>query len=156
MKLPKVAQKFLFNAGLPNSAAPGLKFVSHGKGGLSKITELFREYPVGEELIYMGITGEGDLVCVLEGSGMVISLDHEDGKRIQFINSSIPQLAECLLVYSEFGKQVRIANGQMAFVKRNAPSELLDTLINDFQSIDKDVFNGDSFWTEELSWFTDK
>ena len=48
----------------------------------------------------IGSDGAGNPVCVEQRSCAVWLLDHEDwfGPR-QFVNSSIPQLAECLLAY---------------------------------------------------------
>ena len=48
----------------------------------------------------IGSDGSGNPICVEEGSGAVWLLDHEDWFRTrQFVNTSVPRLAECLLAY---------------------------------------------------------
>src|SRR4029453_11444239 len=46
----------------------------------------------------LGTDGAGNPICIEEDSGAIWLLDHEDRFRTrQFVNSGIPQLAECLL-----------------------------------------------------------
>jgi hypothetical protein len=48
----------------------------------------------------IGSDGAGNPVCVEQGTGTVVPLDHENGFRTpHFVNSSVRQLAECLLAY---------------------------------------------------------
>jgi SUKH-4 immunity protein len=48
----------------------------------------------------IGADGAGNPICVEQGSGAVVLLDHEDWFHSrQFVNSSVGQLAECLLAY---------------------------------------------------------
>jgi hypothetical protein len=48
----------------------------------------------------IGSDGAGNPICVEQGVGAVVMLDHEDWFRTrQFVNSSVGQLAECLLAY---------------------------------------------------------
>jgi hypothetical protein len=48
----------------------------------------------------IGSDGAGNPLCVEEPTGAVWLLDHEDRFRTrQFVNSGVPQLAECLLAY---------------------------------------------------------
>jgi hypothetical protein len=48
----------------------------------------------------IGSDGAGNPICVEQSTGTVIMLEHEDWFRtLQFVNSSIRQLAECLLAY---------------------------------------------------------
>jgi SUKH-4 immunity protein len=48
----------------------------------------------------IGSDGAGNPICIEQGAGAVVLLDHEDWFRSrQFVNSSVRQLAECLLAY---------------------------------------------------------
>jgi hypothetical protein len=48
----------------------------------------------------IGFDGAGNPICIEQGTGAVVLVDHEDWFRPhQFINSSVRQLAECLLAY---------------------------------------------------------
>ena len=48
----------------------------------------------------IGSDGAGNPICVEQGTGAVVLLDHEDRFLTrQFVNSGVSQLAECLLAY---------------------------------------------------------
>jgi hypothetical protein len=64
----------------------------------------------------IGSDGAGNPICVEQGTGAVVLLDHEDWFRTrQFVNSSVRQLAECLLAYmgDQDPDQFRLAVAQM-------------------------------------------
>lgn len=91
---------------LPDSAAPYLTFDRAAKP--SPVWAVFgipsRWPPADRERLapyrVIGADGAGNPVCVEEGTGAVVLLDHEDRFHTrQFINSSVRQLAECLLAY---------------------------------------------------------
>jgi hypothetical protein len=91
---------------LPESAAPCLNFeeatppipIWDAFGSPSDWSQTDRERLAPYRMI--GFDGAGNPICVDQGSGAVVLLDHEDRFRtLQFMNSSVPQLAECLLAY---------------------------------------------------------
>jgi len=91
---------------LPPTAAPCLTFdhavqpvpVWQVFGGPSDWSVSDRERLAPYRVI--GSDGAGNPLCVEQGSGAVILLDHEDRFRTrQFVNSGVGQLAECLLAY---------------------------------------------------------
>jgi hypothetical protein len=48
----------------------------------------------------IGSDGCGNPICLVQATGSVVLLDHEDRFRtVRFVNSSIRQLGECLLAY---------------------------------------------------------
>jgi hypothetical protein len=48
----------------------------------------------------IGADGAGNPICLEQSTGTVVLLDHEDHFRTrQFVNSSVRQLAECLLAF---------------------------------------------------------
>lgn len=151
--LPKEAKDFLIESGLPESAPPYLNFESPANGGATKLTEKFSLNSYKEKYIYLGFTGAGDSICVNEESGEVISLDHENEKDDMFVNSSIPQLAECLLEYSEFVKKIKDINGRRAFLERNATEELIGWITNRIEEIDAQALSDGCFWREELDYY---
>lgn len=69
------------------------------------------------------------------------------------MNSSIPQLAEILLNYSEFIEKIKVINGRRAFIERNAPQELIEWITNRIEQIDPKSLNEGNFWREELNLF---
>ena len=91
---------------LPDSAAPFLSF--ERAGGPAPIWEVFdipsQWSPAEPERLaayrMIGSDGAGNPICTEQDSGVVCLLDHEDRFRTrQFVNSSVRQLAECLLAY---------------------------------------------------------
>lgn len=113
-RLPESARRFLREAGLPESAAPCLTLEEVGKG-LPKLWEVFSPQPEWkteekapvEPYLMLGSDGSGSPICIDERDGTIVLLDHEllfDAnrllKRIMFMNTSLPQFAECLLEYN--------------------------------------------------------
>src|SRR6188508_743519 len=91
---------------LPSEAAPCLTF--DRTTGPLPLWEVFgprtswsaedRERLVNYRVI--GSDGAGNPICLTSDVNEVWLLDHEDGFRTrQFINTGVPQLAECLLAY---------------------------------------------------------
>ena len=153
LKLNEDAKEFLIKAGLPDSAAPFLNFVSSAKGGAVRFNEKDK---VGEEFskyIYLGFTGNGDPICVIEETGRMVYLDHEDNYSERHINSSIHQFAESILEYAEFVKKIKQVNGRKAFLDRKAPSDLLEWISLKLQDIDSKSLNEKCFWKEELDYY---
>jgi|ERR1043166_984069 hypothetical protein len=119
-RLPESARQFLAEAGLPKSCAPCLTFEEVGKG-LPRIWELYsptewnaeEKRPV-EHYLMIGGDGCGSPVCVDERDGRVVVVDHELfsdperlAARIQLVNSSIPLLAEALLIVNALPMRMR-------------------------------------------------
>jgi hypothetical protein len=106
--LEVIASKMVVIGGevLPASAAPCLDFTSTARP--QRIYECFgsasdwseSERVRLENFLVIGGDGAGNPICLEEPGGTVVLLDHEDRFHTrQFVNSSIPQLAECLLAY---------------------------------------------------------
>jgi hypothetical protein len=114
--LPSQAKRFLVEAGLPKSAAPYLSFEDLAKG-LPRIWQVYGtttpQFWKDEDrqrlrsFCIVGSDGAGNPICLDErDSGRVVVLDHEDNFRtITFMNSGVPELAECLLAFREAGNQ---------------------------------------------------
>ncbi len=91
---------------LPSSAAPCGSFEAAAKP--AHIHDVFgnpADWTVSEQeyftqFLVIGSDGAGNPFCVSTQSGIVYLFDHEDRfKTQQFVNSSVEQLAECLLEY---------------------------------------------------------
>jgi hypothetical protein len=91
---------------LPSSAAPCVDFSQASApspvydvfGGPSDWTESDRRRL--ESFLMIGSDGAGNPICIEAGSGQIWLLDHEDRFQTRtFVNSSVSQLAECLLAY---------------------------------------------------------
>jgi hypothetical protein len=91
---------------LPDAAAPFLTFDRASRP--APIWEVFgvRAQWSGAERERLspyrtiGSDGAGNPICIEQGTGSVVLLDHEDRFRTrQFVNSGVRQLAECLLAF---------------------------------------------------------
>jgi hypothetical protein len=93
---------------LPSDAAPYLTF-----DRASRPLPIWEVYAPADETYWLpadrerlgpyrmiGSDGAGNPICVEQGTGTVVLLNHEDKFRTrQFVNSSVAQLAECLLAF---------------------------------------------------------
>ncbi|HYF03743.1 MAG TPA: hypothetical protein VEC36_10235, partial [Patescibacteria group bacterium] len=87
-----------------------------------------------ENYSWFGDNGSGDTICIDHNNNdIIVMLDHEYGfVPIFFINSSIAQFAECLLVYETFLSEV---------VKEDGEEEVEATLIDldKIQGLEKEL-----------------
>lgn len=152
--LSEETRNFLLQAGFPESAPPFLTFESSAEGGGARVTQyndlLDEAY---ERYIYLGFTGSGSPVCIDESNGEVVFIDGDNENARVFMNSSIPQLAESLLVYVEFINKVNTINGRGAFLDKNAPKESLDWVCDRLLQVDQACLIEVGFWEEELAGF---
>lgn len=154
VKLSSDSKAFLIKAGLPGDAAPFLCFGPPQKGVLPRLSsewnlpDTYRRYRV------IGSEGSGDDICIdEEGQGKVVHLNHDDNFREVFINTSIPQLAESLLICRTFGEKVRKQRGEGAWLKGNASPELISWYHNELTRIDPDALQEGCFWWYDLENF---
>jgi len=108
--LPKETISFLVEAGLPRSCAPFVGFEELASG-LRRIWEVYSPgqwkdttKEILAPFVVIGMDGSGSPICLTEPDGRVVIPDHElfnHPKRCRrdavFMNTSVPQLAECLL-----------------------------------------------------------
>ncbi len=141
LEVDEEVKSFLMEGGLPDEA-PLLNFETELP--LYAIEEDLSDYK------YIGFTSWGDPICLYEGDGSVVYLDHENDYEYEtFINSSIPQLAETLLVYSQMIQEARKENGEDAILNNNIPERLKHWLLEELKRIDPPAVEG-GFWQAEL------
>jgi hypothetical protein len=104
--LPLATREFLLEVGLPRRAAPAFEF-AFPDGRLPLVSEL-PDAPAGlerEELQRYRLIGStpSTLICLDLAAGarvvQIVAADDAGEAAIQFVNSSLPQLAECLVAY---------------------------------------------------------
>lgn len=149
LQVPMECKEFLIEVGLPEAAVPFLTFESSDDGGLLTLRE---KYDIDKDYIYIGFTGEGDIIAIEDKSGVIIVINHETDENV-YMNSSIGQLLESLFEYSEFVKRIKNANGRQAFLNRECSKEELEVIKNKLNSIDNNSIQNDSFWWNEISLF---
>jgi hypothetical protein len=131
------SRHLLTESGLPRSAAPCLSFDDTAQ--LPRIWEVFASGQWDNQQKarlfqhrVLGSDGAGNPICVDETTGEVWLLDHEDWFRTrQFFNTTVAQLAECLLIY-------RGVSG-------------VDVLGQAIQRVDAPALSDGSFWWHEVA-----
>ncbi|MFC7677831.1 SUKH-4 family immunity protein [Paenibacillus sp. GCM10028914] len=152
--LSQESKYFLIKAGLPESASPFLTFESSLNGGGVKLTEKYDDAnPLYSKYIYVGFTGNGHPICIDELNDEVIYIDYDNENEEVFINSSITQFTESLLVYVDFIEKIKAENGRRAFLERKATNASIEWVANRLEEIDADSLTQGAFWKEELNNF---
>lgn len=77
-------------------------------------------------------------------------LNYDQSDKTVFINSSIHQFAECLLLYVEMINKVNEVNGGDAYIDNDIPVSILAGLKNQFHRVDPKCIQPNHFWYEEL------
>lgn len=95
-------KRILREVGFPEDAAPFLSFDQKDDVALKPPSSI--DPNLGDEFNcykVLGINGSGDFVCIEDGTGNIVYLNHDwDMKRI-FINSSLGKFSECLCLMAE-------------------------------------------------------
>ena len=98
VRLSEPDRELLTQVGLPETAAPFLSFGRYVDFlDLSRSDE--RIGPLVEGLVQIGSDGAGNPICLEAATGDVVLVDHDHEFGRQFVNSSVLQLAESLVVY---------------------------------------------------------
>ena len=71
-----------------------------------------------DKFIYFGFTGSGNPICIDESKSQLVYIDYDNENKVVLINSTIEKFAESLLVYVEFIKEVKVANGRKAYIEK--------------------------------------
>ncbi|QHT65996.1 hypothetical protein GXP67_04580 [Rhodocytophaga rosea] len=140
-QLNKLTFDFLVNIGLPNECAPFLSFfedsdeiykgifkLSDVYGFLKDIQEENSNYSF-DQYIIIGSDVSGNPIAINTKKDCIIEwLDHEDLFSAQFMNSSIQQMGECIVVYKKFVESVILENGESAILDSNFDDVHFDEL----------------------------
>jgi hypothetical protein len=149
---------FLSIIGLPISAAPFLDF-AHIKE-YRELQSIYMNYNTGEfehkQLLSVGADGAGDPICIdLKNDCRIVALNHEEGFKPSFMNSSVMELFQFLTIYKAFVKEVILTNGEDAFLDSNFTDEQYEDLKNTMEELDRKALVRDAFWTQELELLLD-
>ena len=149
LKINELNKKFFSVAGLPETPAPYLEFIS-SKGLLFNLPtklsmpEQFRDY------WYLGTTAAGEIVSLIDGTGHIVAIDAQNNNKETYINSSIINFAEFLYEFSEMILKAIEINGDDAFIDNNIPEQLLLDTIKNLKTIDEAAMKDSTFWYNEF------
>lgn len=147
LKHPKLLDETryaLVEYGLPDSSRLGLNFYNYEGKSIPTVSEYFNLGPSWstedkvalDNNLVIGFNGSGDPVCIdLANNNELVFLNHDNDFQPNFINTSIQQFLECLLLLEE----VRRMNNKPDF----------EEVLNQFIMIDSEcVWEGDSWYSE--------
>ncbi|MBW3540219.1 MAG: SUKH-4 family immunity protein [Planctomycetes bacterium] len=150
LNISSESKAFLNDAGLPESAAPFLEFPALEAGPLPTAAEQWGLSAEFERYREIGFDGSGDPICIDESAdGAVVCLNHDNNFQRGFMNSSVPQLAECLLAYRQLIRETQKRNGDEAFFNGDIPDDLKQWFHDELARIDKAALGDDCFWAHE-------
>jgi hypothetical protein len=147
------SRRFLAEAGLPAHAAPCLRFDGFAEG-LKPVYEVYGgPADSGEDererlkpYLLLGHDVGGDAICVdIANQGRIVWLEHEGLRLLQFVNSSIPQLAECLLLYAEMIQAYEEEYGSDADLD-DLPPALVQQTAERLRAVDRRAMDDGCFW----------
>jgi hypothetical protein len=156
--LPPEESDWLATVGLPTWAAPSLDFGENSERHLPTVGEFFGGapgVPVGERYHVIGTNGSGDPVAIdLAANGAIVYLNHDKRYERVFINSSVRQLATSLAAFAKMIAAAQQANGSRAYIDRNVPPALVESLHDEISSADAAALERGTMWASELDWVT--
>jgi hypothetical protein len=149
---------FLTIAGLPVYSDPNLSFAKDTDDivyGINKLTEQFdfeEDKEKYDKYIVIGSCRDGDAIAIdTNDNDKIVELDHEDLFSSKYFNSSINALANFLILYRDFEKEVLFDKDQTDnFQSFNFTDEQFENLKQKMLAVDKDAVTEDGFWKDEL------
>ena len=155
-ELNKESVNFLSESGLPTSAAPFLSFVGNAQvnkqySTINFLTDRFNFLEAEfRKYIVIGFYGHGDIIAINTANNFMIEwLDHENYFSPRFMNSSVSQLANCVLCYRDFVKAVNKGKTAGKNMRTTFTETQFDTLHDILESIDEKAVR-EGFWKQEL------
>ena len=153
-RLLKFTSDFLVNCGLPENCAPGLSFDHYKDTTIPTPNEVFNIY-IDElkDYLMIGSNGSGDPVCIdLNNNNEIVYLNHDNDFERVYMNSSIHQLAECIIRYRDFHASLDPRFENNTFIKRKFSDEEFSKVCNDFKAIDDKCLEENNCWKAELDY----
>ena len=156
--LQKATLDFLTIAVLPAYCEPNLSFANDTDDivyGINKLTEQFDfedDKEKYDKYVVFGSCRDGDAIAIdTNDNDKIVELDHEDSFTSKYFNSSINTLADFLILYRDFEKEVLGDKDQTDnFQSFNFTDEQFENLKQKMLAVDKDAITKDGFWKDEL------
>lgn len=167
VSLGKPSKTFLSEVGLPLDATPYFSFDRRMYyEGLRSVKEAYELKNDDFKHHYLIGSIDGGDICInsdandriyIISSGYIydvenrvdISYYHPDHIPVMFVNSSVAQLAHCLLVYRTFINDIRSSKDQQSYLEVEPSEEELAGLRNRLLKVDKHCLTEKSFWWGE-------
>lgn len=142
-------KQFLSIGGLPETPPPYLEFTS-SQSSFKPITSVFDMPEEYQKYWLLGSTGSGDPICIVENKESIVFLNNGDDYKEVFINSSLNQFAECILLFSQMIDKAIEINGEDAFIDNDIPESLINWLKEQLERVDSNCIKEGCFWDIEI------
>lgn len=154
----KATFNFLNIAGLPIYCEPNLSFANNTDDivyGINKLTEQYdfeESRPIFDKYVVIGSCRDGDAIAIdTEDNNKVVKLDHEDSFSSMYFNSSVEALADFIIFYRDFEREVlKDKDPGDNFQCFNFTNEQFERLKSSMYSVDSKALTERGFWKEEL------
>ena len=158
LNLQQSTVDFLTVAGLPAYSEPNLSFANDTDDivyGINKLTEQFDfedDKEKYDKYIVIGSCRDGDAIAIdTNDNDKIVELDHDDLFSSKYFNISINTLANFLILYRDFEKEVLLDKDQNDnFQSFNFTDLQFENLKRKMIEFDKDAITQNGFWKDEL------
>jgi len=161
-RLSQASSRFLVETGMPD--AGGLSF-GHLAEGLRKVYDVYGPNDVSywndsdrERLasyLMFGSDEGGNPVCLdLANQERVVLLNHERRFDVAyFVNSSVSQLAECILIFQETVETYQFSAGKDGeLYEGNVPASLVEQALRDMGRRDPSAVGENCYWSAAMEY----
>lgn len=150
LQYPKLLDKTryaLVHYGLPDNCSPYLNFFDYQNKPIPTLSEYFKLGPSWsnedraalDDYLLIGFNGSGDPICIdLANNNRLVYLNHDSDFQPIFINSSVQQFLECLLLIEE--------------VRELDNKEDIERLMDQFRLIDSACVAKGELWYSEVNY----
>lgn len=159
-RLSQSCSLFLFEVGMPE--ASGLRFDPLA-GSLEKVYEVYGSADYWkdadrkrlDDFLVIGSNQGGDPLCLDRvNHERIVLLDHERNFAVaEFVNSSVLQLAECILIFQEMVEKFQNEHGEEAeLYEGNVPILLVEQTLSRIGSIDSSAIGQSCYWPTAMDY----
>lgn len=139
-------KEFLYLSGLPSNCAPFIGFGDSGNPKLEKLADVWDLDSSFVNLFIIGSDGSGDPICVENRSGKILTFNHDEDFEEIFMNSSLHQLAEFLLLTREGISMIRAKYDSDAIWDESRATEIKKVYRDKFAKVDANAIGDGKFW----------
>lgn len=153
-RLLKSTIDFLVSCGLPERCAPGLSFEDYDPKTIPTPNQVFNIDVIElNDYLMIGSNGCGDPVCIdLNNDNEIICLNHDNAFERIFMNTSVQQLTECIIMYKDFHASLDPRFENKTFFKRKFSNEEFFKVCESFKASDDKCLLDSNFWKAELDY----
>jgi len=153
-RLLKSTIDFLVICGLPDNCAPMIGFDECKRDAIPTPNEVFKiDFDGLDEYLMIGGNGSGDPICIdLNLNNEIVYLNHDNYFERVFMNSSVHQLAECIIFYRNFYFSLDPKFENNVFHKRKFSDAEFQYLKRRYVEMDNKCLDEGRFWRESLDY----